>query len=64
MLSEEGGRFYKNQNRNIIVEVSEDFDMDVPKNYKWLTLNQLMKFMEYNNNVNIEARSLLSVLTF
>lgn len=64
LLSEEGGRFYKNQNRNMIIEALDDFNMTIPKNYKWLTLNQLMKFMEYNNNVNIEARSLLSVLTF
>lgn len=64
LLSEEGGRFYKNQNRNMIIETEESFDLEIPKNYKWLTLNQIMKFMEYNNNVNIEARSLLSVLTF
>lgn len=64
MLSEEGGRFYKNQNRNMIIEANDNFDLQVPSNYKWLTLNQLMQFMAYNNNVNIEARSLLSVLTF
>ena len=64
LLSEEGGRFYKNQNRNMIIEVDDDFNLDIPQNYNWFTLNQLMKFMEYNNNVNIEARSLLSVLTF
>lgn len=64
MLSEEGGRFYKNQNRNMVVEAHDDFPVELPKNYKWFTLHQLMRFMEYNNNVNIEARSLLSVLTF
>lgn len=63
MLSEEGGRFFENQNRNMIIKVSDNDKIIEYDNYRWMTLNQLLKFMEYNNNVNIEARSLLSVLS-
>lgn len=63
MLSEEGGRFFENQNRNMIIKLDDNTIIEEHINYKWMTLNQLLKFMEYNNNVNIEARSLLSVLS-
>lgn len=62
--SEEGGRFYKEQNLNMIVEVGEDFPVEVAENYCWVTLNQLMSFVTYNNYLNIAARSLLSAISF
>jgi oxidase EvaA len=64
MLSEEGGRFYRNQNRNMVILAGNDFPKQVPENYSWFTLHQLMQFMQYNNYLNIEARSILSVLSF
>lgn len=36
--SEEGGRFFKEQNLNIIVEVHDDFSVEVEENYCWMTL--------------------------
>jgi dTDP-4-dehydro-6-deoxy-alpha-D-glucopyranose 2,3-dehydratase len=64
MQSEEGGRFFREQNRNMIIEVPEEFLLDVPNNYTWMTLNQLMAFIRFNNYLNIEARSLISALPF
>jgi oxidase EvaA len=64
MQSEEGGRFFKEQNLNIIVEVDEKFPIKVPVNYCWMTLNQLISFASYNNYLNIGARSLLSAIRF
>jgi dTDP-4-dehydro-6-deoxy-alpha-D-glucopyranose 2,3-dehydratase len=64
LQSEEGGRFYHEQNRNIIVEADESFSEVVPSNYKWMTLNQLLFFVKFNNLVNIGARSLLSGIRF
>jgi oxidase EvaA len=64
MQSEEGGRFFKEQNRNLIVEVGRDFPIDVPENYCWMTLNQLSTFIVFNNYLNIAARSLVSAITF
>ena len=62
--SEEGGRFFQEQNLNIIVEVGEEFPIEVDENYCWLTLNQMMSFVTYNNYLNIAARSLLSAIRF
>ncbi|WP_290567869.1 NDP-hexose 2,3-dehydratase family protein [Leeuwenhoekiella sp. UBA6783] len=62
--SEEGGRFYHEQNRNMIVEVGPEFPLEVPKNYMWMTLNQLYDFIRFNNYLNISARSLLSAIRY
>lgn len=64
LQSEEGGRFYREQNRNIIVKMNDNFSVEVPENYTWLTLNQLKKFIVFNNFVNIQARSLVAALSY
>jgi oxidase EvaA len=62
MLSEEGGRFYKNQNRHLIIQVSDNYPIEETERYCWMTLSQIMRYMEFNNLINIEARSLISLL--
>lgn len=62
--SEEGGRFFQEQNLNIIVEVGDEFPIEVDDNYCWMTLNQILSFVTYNNYINIAARSLLSAISF
>ena len=62
--SEEGGRFYQEQNKNMIIEVEADFPLTVPDNYMWMTLNQMKELIRYNNYFNVEARSLISCLSF
>jgi len=64
LQSEEGGRFHREQNRNLIIEADEDFSIDCPENYQWMTLNQLLMFARFNNYLNIQARSLLATLRF
>lgn len=64
LQSEEGGRFYHEQNRNMLIKVGDDFPIKVPDNYRWMTLNQLFSFLKFNNFLNIQARSLLSALKF
>ncbi len=64
MQSEEGGRFYHEQNRNMIIEVGDNFPIQVPENYIWMTLNQLNTFITFNNYLNIQSRSLLSAISF
>lgn len=61
--SEEGGRFYHWQNKNMIVELRDSTSIEIPENYKWMTLNQIMDFTKYNNYFNIEARNILSCLS-
>lgn len=62
--SEEGGRFYHEQNRNMIIEVDDDFPIETPALYRWMTLNQMLSFIKYNNYINIQARSLIAAIRF
>jgi oxidase EvaA len=64
LQSEEGGRFYKEQNRNMIVEVGDEFPETVPDMYCWMTLQQLLTFTMFNNYLNIAARSLIAAVAF
>ena len=62
--SEEGGRFFREQNRNMIILADDEVDVKTPHNYIWMTLNQLNSFLSYNNYVNIQARSLIAAIQF
>ncbi len=62
--SEEGGRFFEEQNRNMLVLADPSFELKTPNNYKWMTLNQIKSFIRFNNYINIQARSLISAIKF
>lgn len=62
--SEEGGRFFCEQNRNLIVMAEEDFPVSLPDNYIWMSLSQLIFFNQFNNYLNIQARSLIAAISF
>lgn len=61
LQSEEGGRFYQFQNRNMIVETQ--VEISLPENFIWMTLNQILSLLKFGM-FNIESRSLLSALDF
>lgn len=62
VLSEEGGRFYHALTRYQIVEVGDEFPVEVPANYCWMTVRQLTDLLRHGHYLNIEARSLLACL--
>jgi oxidase EvaA len=62
--SEEGGRFYCEENRNLVIEVGEDFTDEVPPYFRWMTLNEIRQLITYSSYLNVEARSLVSCLGF
>jgi oxidase EvaA len=64
LQSEEGGRFYKEQNRNILIEADASFPANIPENYIWITLNQLQMFLKFNNYLNIQCRSLIALINY
>jgi len=64
LQSEEGGRFFKDQNVNMIIDGGLDFSLSLPPNFKWMTLGQILFFMKFNNYVNIDARSIISGIRF
>ena len=64
LQSEEGGRFYREQNRNLMVMADDSIGEELPENFIWMTLQQLLMFIRFNNYINIQARSLLAAISF
>ncbi|MBR3056978.1 MAG: NDP-hexose 2,3-dehydratase family protein [Clostridiales bacterium] len=62
ILSEEGGRFYHEQNRNAIIEIGQDELSDLPEGYFWVRFSTLNKMVQFNNFLNIQLRNLTSLL--
>jgi oxidase EvaA len=60
MQSEEGGRFFREENRNLILRAASDFPTNLPPNYIWISHTQLKDLIRFSNIVNIQARCLLS----
>jgi oxidase EvaA len=61
-LSEEGGRFLSAKNRYLVIEVDDDFGLDMYDSYCWATVSQLMLLLRAGNCVSVETRTLLSGL--
>lgn len=62
ILSEEGGRFYHEQNRNIIMRINSEQAGTLPEGYFWLDFATLNEMIQFNNVLNIQLRNLLSLL--
>ncbi len=62
ILSEEGGRFYHEQNKNIIIEIAQDELTELPDGYFWVDYSALNYLVQVNNCMNIQLRNLLSLL--
>ena len=62
LLSEEGGRFYHEQNRNVLIRVKKDELPELPKGYFLLDYRTLNELVQINNSLNIQLRNLLSLL--
>jgi oxidase EvaA len=58
MLSEEGGRMFRASNRYLIVETPGDQQLQVPDDFRWVTLHQLVALIRHSHYVNVQARSL------
>lgn len=62
ILSEEGGRFYHEQNRNVVIELEKDELSNVPEDYIWSDYSTLNYLVQVNDCLNIQLRNLLSLL--
>jgi oxidase EvaA len=60
LQSEEGGRFYHDQNRYVVAETAFGEITEIPENFSWLTMRQIKDLLRFNNCFNIEARSLVA----
>lgn len=62
LLSEEGGRFYHEQNRNVLLRVRPEELPPFPDGYFLLDYKTLNELIQVNNTLNIQLRNLLSLL--
>lgn len=63
LFSEEGGRFYQEQNKNIIMQIDKHELPDaLPEGYFWADYQTLNILIQFNNCLNIQLRNLLSIL--
>ena len=60
LQSEQGTRFLRKRNRNIIIDCKDAIEED--ENFIWVTLGQLKTLTGLDNHVNMEARSILSCI--
>lgn len=63
ILSEEGGRFYQDQNRYMIVRNNDTFELP-SEDYLWVGLDDIYQMIPYSNIFNVQLRSLISVIPF
>ena len=62
VLSEEGGRFYHEQNRNVVMMVDKEEVQYDSSLYTWATVGTLNAMTQINNCLNIQLRNLLTLL--
>lgn len=63
LFSEEGGRFYQEQNQNVIMRIEKsDLPDPLPEGYFWADFQTLNILIQFNNCLNIQLRNLLSIL--
>ncbi len=60
IYSDEGGRFFKNQTRNIICRLENSNSFRIQKKYIWASHNQIIDLIS-KNKVTIEARNLFAI---
>ena len=62
LLSEEGGRFLHEQNRNILIRTDLEKLPELPEGYFLVDFRTLNDLVQINNMLNIQLRNLLSLL--
>lgn len=62
LQSEQSSRFLGKRNRNIIIKIDEPVaELD---SHRWMTLAQIKKFLEYDNLVNMDTRTVFSCMPY
>jgi oxidase EvaA len=60
--SEEGARFYREEHVHRILMLPEHLDLEVPRDFRWLTADELRFLLNMGEQVNSCARSILACL--
>jgi len=60
--SEDGGRFHLKSNYNMIVEIDQDIEIEIPDSFIWVTLYQIKQLLKIENFVGPHVRGIISYL--
>ena len=60
--SEDGGRFHLKSNYNMIVEIDEKVQLEIPDSFIWITLYQIKQLLKIENFVGPHIRGIISYL--
>ncbi|MDA7679712.1 NDP-hexose 2,3-dehydratase family protein [bacterium] len=63
LQSEQGARYLRKRNRNMIVQVDDDETIPESEDFRWVTLGQLHQLHRFENLVHLDSRSILGSLT-
>ena len=60
--SEEGARFYQETHVHRILELRDNAELEIPRDYRWLSQSELYTLVNLGDTVNSCARSIISLL--
>jgi len=64
LQSEQGSRYLRKRNRNMIVEVKGDEELALDAEFRWLSLHELRALLASGRKLNMNARTVLSCLPY
>ena len=64
LQGEQGSRFLRKRNRNMVVELPSERAGQLPtgSRFRWMTLRQIRRLLKEDNRVNMDARSVLACI--
>lgn len=62
LQSEEATRYHGKYNRNVVLRVPTDCDVDAPSTFRWYNIDAIRQFAITSNILNTDARSVLSCM--
>lgn len=64
LQSEQGTCYLRKRNRNLIVQMPDDFVLTHTEDYTWVTVGQLQRLLRFPNLVHLDCRSILGSLSY
>jgi len=64
LRSEQGSRYYRKRNQNIMILLEDDHPIPEDKDFFWLTLGQLQELHKVPNLVHLDCRSIIGGMPF
>ena len=64
LRSEQGSRYYRKRNQNVVILLEDGHHIPEDKNFFWLTLGQLRELHKIPNLVHLDCRSIIGGMPF